>query len=92
MVLHHVTDYKSMLKTFYKMLNSGGYLAIADLYPEDGSFHGFEVTDVHHGFDTKELEELLVSFGFSNIAHRTCFEVVRASGTKYPVFLLVAQK
>ena len=36
MVLHHVTDTENIIKTFYGLLNPEGYLAIADLYPEDG--------------------------------------------------------
>ena len=40
MVLHHVTDLENIISKFYNLVNPGGYLAIADLYPEDGSFHG----------------------------------------------------
>src|SRR5512133_1531575 len=40
MVLHHVTDIEKIMKKFYGLLNPKGYLAIADLYTEDGSFHG----------------------------------------------------
>ena len=36
MVLHHVIDIEKIIKKFYTLLNPGGYLAIADLYPEDG--------------------------------------------------------
>ncbi len=42
MVLHHVTDIENIIRKFYDLLNPGGYMAIADLYPEDGSFHGEE--------------------------------------------------
>jgi len=91
MVLHHVVDYESMLGTFYSMLNPEGYLAIADLYTEDGSFHGAEVK-VHHGFDPEHLTQILKQTGYKNIEHKTCFEVKRDSGISYPVFLLVAQK
>lgn len=91
MVLHHVGDYESIIGTFYSMLNPEGYLAIADLYPEDGSFHGIEVK-VHLGFDPNKLKEILIEAGFKNIEYKTCFEVTRESGVKYPVFLLVAQK
>jgi ubiquinone/menaquinone biosynthesis C-methylase UbiE len=91
MVLHHVVDYESIIGTFYSMLNPGGYLAIADLYPEDGSFHGPDV-QVHLGFDPEKLAEMLKQIGFKNINYKTCFEVKRESGLKYPVFLLVAQK
>lgn len=91
MVLHHVGDYEGIIGTFYSMLNPQGYLAIADLYPEDGSFHGPEVK-VHLGFDPDDLSRILKRIGFKNIEYKTCFEVKRPSGVNYPVFLLVAQK
>ena len=91
MVLHHVNGYESIIGTFYSMLNPGGYLAIADLYTEDGSFHGPDV-QVHLGFDPENLAHLLGQIGFRNIDFKPCFEVTRESGIKYPVFLLVAQK
>jgi len=91
MVLHHVNEVDSMLKNFHSHLNPGGYLAIADLYPEDGSFHGMDVK-VHWGFDPEKLKEMLSSIGFQNIEYKTCFEVTRESGRSYPVFLLTAQK
>jgi len=91
MVLHHVNDYDAIINTFYSLLNPEGYLAIADLYPEDGSFHGIDVK-VHLGFDPDELAIILKKAGFKNIEHKTCFEVKRESGKKFPVFLLIAQK
>jgi hypothetical protein len=72
-------------------LNPDGYLAIADLYPEDGSFHGPDV-DVHFGFDPEDLTKILKLIGFKNIGYKSVFDVKRESGIKYPVFLLVAQK
>lgn len=91
MVLHHVNDYEALIYTFYSMLNTGGYLAIADLFTEDGSFHGPDVK-VHLGFDPEKLTEILMMAGFKNIKYQTCFEVKRESGGRYPVFLLVANK
>lgn len=91
MDLHHVNDYEAIIHTFHSMLNQGGYLAIADLYPEDGSFHGPDVK-VHLGFDPEKLTEIFRNAGFRNIEYQTCFEVKRDSGAKYPVFLLVGQK
>lgn len=91
MVLHHVNDYAALIHRFSTMLNPGGYLAIADLYPEDGSFHGPDVT-VHLGFDTEKLSEILSNNDFKDINYQTCFEVKRESGKNYPVFLLVGQK
>ncbi len=91
MVLHHVTDVPSILQKFHSMLNNEGYLAIADLYTEDGSFHG-PGANVHLGFDPEMLAKILTAAGFKNIEYQTCFEVKRESGAKYPLFLLVAQK
>jgi len=91
MVLHHVNDFEAIIKTFYSLLNTEGYLAIADLYTEDGSFHGIDVK-VHLGFDPEMLAEILKKAGFKDIEYKTCFEVKRESGKIFPVFLLVAQK
>ncbi|HZL09352.1 MAG TPA: methyltransferase domain-containing protein [Prolixibacteraceae bacterium] len=91
MVLHHVNEYEAIIHSFYSLLNPDGYLAIADLYTEDGSFHGPDVK-VHLGFDPAKLREILNDAGFKNIEYKTCFEVKRESGMTYPVFLLVAQK
>jgi tRNA (cmo5U34)-methyltransferase len=91
MVLHHVNNIEVIFKKFYTMLNIGGYLAIADLYTEDGSFHGADV-DVHRGFDPEELTEILKYYRFKNIEHRTCFEIKREPEEKFPLFLLVTKK
>jgi ubiquinone/menaquinone biosynthesis C-methylase UbiE len=91
MVLHHVEEVEPMLDKFYKLLNSGGYLAIADLYKEDGSFHGIDVK-VHRGFDPDYLIEILKKAGFKKAVYRTCFEVKREPSKVFPVFLLVAEK
>ncbi|MEK7719079.1 MAG: class I SAM-dependent methyltransferase [Bacteroidota bacterium] len=91
MVLHHVVDVESMLKKFLTLLNPGGTLAIADLYTEDGSFHGPEVK-VHWGFDPGHLKRTASGIGFRDIEFKTCFEMKRESGRIYPIFLLVAKK
>ena len=66
MVLHHVIDYEAIIHTFYSLLNSEGYLAIADLYQKDGSFHGPSVK-VHLGFNPDKLKEIFIKNGFKNI-------------------------
>jgi len=91
MVLHHVVNVESMLKKFLTLLNPGGTLAIADLYTEDGSFHGPEVK-VHWGFDPEDLKQTASAFGFRKIEFKTCFEMKRESGRIYPIFLLAAKK
>ena len=91
MVLHHVNDIDLIFEKFCTLLNPGGFLAIADLYPEDGSFHGPEVK-VHWGFDPQELVAKLKKHGFKTVEFKESFRMKRESGRVYPIFLLVAQK
>jgi tRNA (cmo5U34)-methyltransferase len=91
MVLHHVDDTNRLLKKFYQMLNPGGYLAIADLYAEDGSFHGAE-EKVHHGFDPEVLDTELKAIGFTNSNAKTCYLMKRTTDREYPIFLLTSCK
>ncbi len=95
MAIHHVIDIESIISRFKKMLNPNGFLAIADLYEEDGSFHG-EGFVGHNGFDVDELTKVLAKYGFDEFAHKECFVVNRemANGEKkpFPVFLLVAKR
>lgn len=95
MVLHHIKDVPAILGKFYDMLLPGGYLAIADLNSEDGSFHGPGV-EVHHGFDPEDLMVELKHSGFENLVEKQCFVISRETGPgvtrQYPVFLLTGQK
>lgn len=94
MVLHHVTDIKGIIRKFSGMLNPGGYLVIADLYAEDGSFHGPDFTG-HKGFDTRKLETMLEESGFINISAGKCYVINKiiddVTTRQYDVFLLTAK-
>jgi ubiquinone/menaquinone biosynthesis C-methylase UbiE len=94
MTLHHVPDTAHILRTFHDLLQPGGYLCIADLDQEDGSFHGIEY-DLHHGFDRTTLGALAHAAGFAETRFRTVFEIVkeRTEGPRaYPVFLMTARR
>ena len=94
MTLHHVPDTDHILRIFHDLLNPGGYLCIADLDQEDGSFHGIEV-DVHHGFDRADLGRRAAQAGFSGVQFQTVFSIAkgRENGTRdYPVFLMTARR
>jgi tRNA (cmo5U34)-methyltransferase len=95
MVLHHVNDIENIFKKFHKMLNPNGYLAIADLYTEDGSFHGEGFTG-HNGFNIEELIATLNRCGFPVTTTMQCFVINRKISEKitnqYPVFLLTANR
>lgn len=90
MTLHHVPDTAGMLRAFHALLLPGGYVAIADLDSEDGSYHGGSTEVHHHGFDRQELAAKLAAAGFVDIAIRTATRAGKARD--YPIFLAVARK
>ena len=95
MVLHHVNNIDLIFSKFKDLIKPGGYLAIADLYTEDGSFHG-DIFSGHKGFDTDHLTRQLEVKGFRNIVTKPCFNIHRQNDTgefqDYPVFLLTANR
>ncbi len=95
MVMHHVNDIDAMLSKFYNLLYPGGYLAIADLYAEDGSFHG-EGFNGHLGFEVEQLADQLKAIGFGNIQHSQVYSIAKTDEegnvSEFPIFLLTAAK
>lgn len=94
MTLHHIPDTNAILQAFHTLLNPEGWLCIADLDQEDGSFHGIQV-DVHHGFDRDALAAQAAQAGFADIRFSTVFEIVKtteAGSRAYPVFLMLARR
>jgi tRNA (cmo5U34)-methyltransferase len=95
MVLHHIEDVEKLFIRFRKLLNKDGYLAVADLYTEDGDFHG-ENFKGHKGFDLDKLSAILTSCDFQVTSAGPCFSINRAGADgkvrTYPVFLLVAKR
>lgn len=95
MTLHHIHDARGILNKFYDLLEPNGYLIVADLDKEDGSFHTDGTTDVHKGFERSELQRWVESAGFGNIHFSTVYEISKeVSGREktFPVFLMTAQK
>jgi 2-polyprenyl-3-methyl-5-hydroxy-6-metoxy-1,4-benzoquinol methylase len=95
MALHHIPDVPGFLVRAASRLPSGGWLAIADLDLEDGSFHGPGVTDVHFGFDRAALADQLAQAGFEGISFRTVHVMSRnteAGLREYPIFLATARR
>ncbi len=92
MTLHHIPDTDAILRKLHGLLAPSGYLCIADLDHEDGSFHG-EGFNGHNGFDRTELTQQAERAGFSNVSFSTVFTIHKGEPEKsYPVFLMYAQK
>ncbi|MBK9924907.1 MAG: class I SAM-dependent methyltransferase [Anaerolineales bacterium] len=95
LALHHIRDAKGILSKFCDVLESNGYLIVADLDKEDGTFHTDGTTDVHLGFARNELQEWVEAAGFGNVQFSTVYEIkkeVKGKEKAFPVFLMVAQK
>lgn len=90
MSVHHVEDLRRLAAAFATMLAPGGWLAIADLEAEDGSFHQDQVVP-HNGFEPAVLANLLKAAGLTGAAWRTIHTMER-NGRAYPIFLLTLQR
>lgn len=95
MALHHIFQVELVLKKFFVLLNPGGWLCIADLDAEDGSFHGESATDVHKGFERSALQKQVEAAGFQNVKFSSAFAIKKQIGgseKSFPVFLMTAYK
>jgi tRNA (cmo5U34)-methyltransferase len=96
MTLHHIEDTDLILTKFSQLLTAGGYLAIADLDSEDGSFHSAGAGEKHYGFSRELLSDKLLDLGFSSLQFKTAHTINKVNeegiNREYPVFLLSAQK
>lgn len=94
MTLHHIADTQGMLAKFAAHLKPGGWICLADLDREDGSFHGIDVP-VHHGFERQALAQLARCAGFVDVQFETVFVIRKqhCDGPRdYDVFLMSARK
>lgn len=96
MTLHHVLDVENIAKAFNSKMKTGGYLCIADLVEEDGTFHTEHPDfDGHNGFDKEKLSKTLSDNGFKVEYYKICLDIVKEfeGNTKnYPLFLMICRK
>jgi len=91
MTLHHIADLEAFFSTIYKNIKEGGFIALADLESEDGTFHS-DNTGVHHfGFDEKKLCEIVAKSGFKEISIKN-INTINKPHRDFGVFLLTARK
>ena len=92
LVLHHLADTRAALTAVRDLLRPGGWMALADLDAEDGSFHGADAEGIrHHGFERQAIEDLARDVGFADVGIRLATELERDGGT-YSVFLLTGRR
>lgn len=91
MTLHHIPDTAFLLRQFVRLLRPGGWLALADLDEEDGSFHPAGTPGIHPGFARPALQRKVQAAGFGQLRFETVYKISK-NQRLYPVFLLTAQK
>jgi predicted TPR repeat methyltransferase len=90
MTLHHVEHLDQFFKTVKNNLNENGFIAIADLMSEDGTFHS-DNTGVHHfGFDDAELSSIVKECGFKDIAFEHIYTINKPH-KDFDIFLITAR-
>ena len=96
MTLHHIAAAAGLLHKLYAAIVPGGWLALADLDAEDGSFHPDPVGIFHHGFSAEEMQAMFAAAGFVDLRTRLAHVVTRAiaDGTlrDFSVLLTVGRK
>ena len=90
MTLHHIADIQALFSRFGQHLRPGGYVALADLDEEDGTFHEDNVSIHHKGFPRTTVQGWLEVAGFQKVLLETA-TVTRKQEKDYPVFLASAQ-
>jgi len=91
MTIHHLEDITALFTKFYNMLDVDGFIAIADLDTEDGSFHSDNTGVFHYGFDRKVLKSIAKEVGFKEIKFELA-SVIKKPHNTFTVFLLTAKK
>ena len=91
MTLHHIPDVPDLLSRLAGMLGDAGWLAIADLHAEDGSFHS-ELAVPHHGFAPDTMVQNINQALATHSCHWRVVHHLPKNGRMYPVCLWTAQK
>lgn len=91
MTLHHVENLKSFFETIYENIEDDGFIAIADLESEDGSFHSDNTGVFHFGFNEEELVKVVEKVGFKNIKFKN-INIIKKPQRDFGIFLLSATK
>jgi ubiquinone/menaquinone biosynthesis C-methylase UbiE len=94
MTLHHIPDTDQILRQCHALTIPGGWLCLADLDKEDGSFHQDTPDfDGHDGFDRESLQRQVEAAGFGEVRFATAFyarKQIDGLEKTFPIFLMTA--
>ncbi len=91
MTLHHVEDLKAFFETINRDINENGFIAIADLEREDGTFHSDNSGVFHFGFEKDELCKIVTEAGFCDVYFEN-INTINKPHNDFGIFLLTAKR
>ena len=91
MTLHHIENLELFFTTIRENLKEDGFIAIADLEKEDGTFHSDNSGVFHFGFDKEVLSRVVERAGFKNILFET-INTIKKPHRDFNIFLLTASR
>lgn len=91
MTLHHVENLELFFQMIYKNIHPNGFIAIADLEAEDGTFHSDNTGVFHFGFKQDELSKIVTNAGFKDVKIEN-INTINKPHRDFGVFLLTAKK
>ena len=91
MTLHHIEDLECFFTTIYDNIHENGFIAIADLELEDGSFHSDNTGVFHYGFEKERLLAIVEKCGFKNATFEN-INTINKPQKDFGIFLLTASR
>ncbi len=96
MTMHHIENVPSIVAALTGMLRPGGWLAVADLDPDDGEFHEDPTGVYHKGFERAGMAGLFVTCGLEDVTCETAHTLEKPAKGKglreFTVFLVAGRK
>ena len=96
MVMHHIKDFKAVIKKLVSYLKNNGKLIIVDLLPDSGEFHRHHLEfDGHHGFTINEMVAALKEAGLKEVTGRkfySSYKPIENKNHPYSLFSVIRMK
>ena len=95
MTLHHVRDVDALLARLFAAVRPGGRVALADLEPDGGAFHGENAGVFHFGFAPDDFARRLARVGFEEVRTSPAATMTKehaGAPREFRVFLAVATR
>lgn len=96
MVMHHIKDFKAVIKKLVSYLKNNGKLIIVDLLPDSGEFHRHHLEfDGHHGFTINEMVAALKEAGLKEVTGRkfySSYKPIENKNHPYSLFSVIGMK